>query len=123
MHWLYALIAAGSALFEPGAASTVHPPVLPLTVRNPYLSTWLGDARISPWNKWPMFWTGEEVSRPYADASTIADRECSKIGFGILASVPGTGDVYPLLGRPHDSLMLQEDERSVINASGSDFPH
>ena len=41
--------------------STLTPPVLPLIVRNPYLSTWLGDARSEPWRKWPMFWTGEEV--------------------------------------------------------------
>ena len=54
-------VAAGSALLSLATASTLTPPVLPLTVRNPYLSTWLGDARINPWNKWPMFWTGEEV--------------------------------------------------------------
>ena len=42
-------------------ASTLTPPVLPLIVRNPYLSTWLGDAREAPWSKWPMFWTGQEV--------------------------------------------------------------
>lgn len=41
--------------------STLTPPVLPLIVRNPYLSTWLGDARHEPWKKWPMFYTGEEV--------------------------------------------------------------
>lgn len=28
-----------------------------------------------------------------------------QIGFSVLASVPGTGKVYPLLGRPHDSLL------------------
>lgn len=33
-----------------------------------------------------MFWTGQEM------------------GLGVLASVPETGNVYPLLGRPHDSL-------------------
>jgi len=27
-----------------------------------------------------------------------------QIGFGILAGVPDTDTVYPLLGRPHDSL-------------------
>lgn len=42
-------------------SSTLTPPVLPLIVRNPYLSAWLGDARREPWTKWPMFWTGEEV--------------------------------------------------------------
>jgi hypothetical protein len=67
-------------------ASTLTPPVLPLIVRNPYLSTWLQNARAEPWSKWPMFWTGAEV------------------GFGVLASLPETGEVFPLLGRPHDSL-------------------
>ena len=61
MHWSIFAFAAGSALLELTAASKLTPPVLPLAVRNPYFSTWLGDARISPWNKWPMFWTGEEV--------------------------------------------------------------
>jgi hypothetical protein len=42
-------------------ASTLQPPVLPLIVRNPYLSTWLQNAREEPWSKWPMFWTGSEV--------------------------------------------------------------
>jgi hypothetical protein len=42
-------------------SSTLSPPVLPLIVRNPYLSAWLGDARSEPWRKWPMFYTGEEV--------------------------------------------------------------
>lgn len=63
MHWLLTTIAAGSALLSfPVGASKLTPPVVPLTVRNPYLSTWLGDARETPWNKWPMFWTGEEVN-------------------------------------------------------------
>lgn len=42
-------------------ASTLTPPVLPLTVRNPYFSTWLADAREPPWKKWPIFWTGQSV--------------------------------------------------------------
>lgn len=42
-------------------ASTLTPPVLPLIVRNPYLSTWLPNARDVPWKKWPMFYTGQEV--------------------------------------------------------------
>ncbi|KAI5369539.1 hypothetical protein Slin15195_G004150 [Septoria linicola] len=67
-------------------ASTLTPPVLPLIVRNPYLSTWLADARDEPWSKWPMFWTGQSI------------------GFSVLASVPDSSTVYPLLGRPHDSL-------------------
>lgn len=63
MLWLLAAAAAGSALFTPLAeASKLTPPVLPLVVRNPYLSTWLDDARGDPWDEWPMFWTGEHVS-------------------------------------------------------------
>jgi hypothetical protein len=41
--------------------STLTPPVLPLIVRNPYLSTWLANAREEPWSKWPIFWTGNSV--------------------------------------------------------------
>jgi len=67
-------------------ASTLTPPVLPLIVRNPYLSTWLGNAREPPWNAWPIFWTGQEL------------------GLSVLAAVPNSDTVYPLLGRPHDSL-------------------
>ncbi|EON63362.1 hypothetical protein W97_02589 [Coniosporium apollinis CBS 100218] len=80
-------ISAAPALFAAVAeASTLTPPVLPLIVRNPYLSTWLGNARDVPWSKWPMFYTGQEV------------------GFSILAHVPDSKTVYPLLGRPQDSL-------------------
>ena len=62
--------AAGSVLFGLSAeASRLTPPVLPLIVRNPYLSAWLGDARDSPWSKWPMFWTGEEVSALFLNDS------------------------------------------------------
>jgi len=43
-------------------ASTLQPPVLPLIVRNPYLSTWLPKARAEPWTDWPIFWTGQSVS-------------------------------------------------------------
>lgn len=42
-------------------ASTLTPPVLPLLVRNPYLSLWLGNARGEPWEEWPMFYTGARV--------------------------------------------------------------
>ncbi|KAK7749859.1 hypothetical protein SLS53_000440 [Cytospora paraplurivora] len=66
-------------------ASTLTPPVLPLIVRNPYLSTWV-QSRNAPWEQWPIFWTGHSV------------------GFSVIASVPDSGDVYPLLGRPQDSL-------------------
>ena len=73
MHWLLTAIAAGSALLGlPVGASKLTPPVVPLVVRNPYLSTWLGDARETPWNKWPMFWTGEQVrSINSAEPSTL----------------------------------------------------
>lgn len=56
-------IAAASALVVGVVdASTLTPPVVPLIVRNPYLSTWLGNARDVPWQKWPMFYTGQEVT-------------------------------------------------------------
>ncbi|GAB1315030.1 hypothetical protein MFIFM68171_05240 [Madurella fahalii] len=74
------------ALAALAGASTLTPNALPLIVRNPYLSTWLYHARDAPWENWPMFWTGAHV------------------GFSVMASVPGAGKVYPLLGRPHDSL-------------------
>jgi hypothetical protein len=54
-------ITAAALLASIAEASTLTPPVLPLIVRNPYLSTWLGNARDEPWQKWPMFWTGSEV--------------------------------------------------------------
>lgn len=52
---------AATLLASLAEASTLQPPVLPLIVRNPYLSTWLQNAREEPWSKWPMFWTGAEV--------------------------------------------------------------
>lgn len=62
MLWILSAVAAGSALLNsPAGASRLTPPVLPLVVRNPYLSTWLDHARGDPWNRWPMFWTGESV--------------------------------------------------------------
>ena len=67
-------------------ASTLNPPVVPLVVRNPYLSTWLADAREVPWAKWPIFWNGDHK------------------GLALMAQVPSQNAVYPLLGRPHDSL-------------------
>ncbi|EFX01409.1 glutaminase a [Grosmannia clavigera kw1407] len=78
------------------AASTLTPPVLPLIVRNPYLSTWLSSARKNPWEQWPIFWTGQSI------------------GFSVMASVPATNSVYPLLGRPHDSLS-REDKRFQVS--------
>ncbi|SLM41031.1 Domain of unknown function DUF1793 [Lasallia pustulata] len=78
---------ASALLSSTCEASRLTPPVLPLIVRNPYLSTWLSDAREPPWSRWPMFWTGQEV------------------GFSILAAVPEADFVYPLLGRAQDSLL------------------
>ncbi|PBP19274.1 DUF1793-domain-containing protein [Diplocarpon rosae] len=82
MRWTSYVLAAAAAV----KASTLTPPVLPLTVRNPYLSTWLGNARGQPWDRWPIFWTGQEV------------------GLSVLAAVAKADTVYPLLGRPQDSL-------------------
>lgn len=59
--FLAAAVAAGALFGLSIDASTLNPPVLPLIVRNPYLSTWLQDARGAPWERWPMFWTGQEV--------------------------------------------------------------
>jgi hypothetical protein len=95
MRWAAYFAAAAAAAATVVEASTLTPPVLPLIVRNPYLSTWLGNARDVPWSRNPMFWTGQEV------------------GFSVLASVPKSDTVYPLLGRPQDSLPT-EGERCVI---------
>jgi hypothetical protein len=80
------LLVAGVLASVACASSVLQPPVLPLIVRSPYLSAWLPAARGAPWERWPYFYTGEEI------------------GFGILAAVPEEDVVYPLLGRPHDSL-------------------
>ncbi|KAL2390235.1 glutaminase [Blastomyces gilchristii SLH14081] len=93
MRWLLTPL-LGAAIFHSFlvAASRLTPPVLPLVVRNPYLSTWLANARDDPWAHWPMFYTGEHM------------------GLSLMASVPDTGYVYPLLGRPQDSLTPVTDE-------------
>ena len=62
MRALFPLQALAASLLSLTNASTLTPPVLPLVVRNPYLSTWLADAREVPWSKWPMFYTGQSVS-------------------------------------------------------------
>src|SRR5580700_8135982 len=78
------LVAFVVALTE---CSRLTPPVLPLLVRNPYLSIWLPNVRQNqPWAHWPMFWTGESI------------------GLSVLASLPASSTIYPLLGRPQDSL-------------------
>lgn len=89
--WSVFLLTTLSALVQ---SSRLTPPVLPLIVRNPYLSTWLANARDVPWEKWPMFWTGQEI------------------GFSVMASVSSAGErtSYPLLGRPHDSLRHKGDK-------------
>lgn len=56
-------------LTAPSDASSLTPPVLPLVVRNPYLSVWLANARQEPWQNWPIFWEGEEVHEPAPEAS------------------------------------------------------
>ncbi|ODA78533.1 hypothetical protein RJ55_05914 [Drechmeria coniospora] len=89
MVYLVLLIAATAVL-----ASTLKPPVLPLLVRNPYLSAWMSNARDPPWEHWPMFWTGQPL------------------GLSVMVFVPHTKTVYPLLGRPVDSLP-ELDELSV----------
>jgi hypothetical protein len=80
------LTAALGALAAVVDASTLTPPAVPLVVRNPYLSVWLTNARGNPWEHWPIFWTG------------------STWGFGIMASVPETNTIYPLLGCPQHFL-------------------
>ncbi|KAJ6258363.1 hypothetical protein Dda_6403 [Drechslerella dactyloides] len=88
------LLALLTALLPVGAlAATLTPATIPLFVRNPYLSTWLQNARSEPWTRWPIFWTGQEM------------------GFAVLFRVGG--NVYPLLGRPQDSLGGEDDGYSV----------
>ncbi|KAI1497132.1 hypothetical protein F5X99DRAFT_397933 [Biscogniauxia marginata] len=87
-----ALVALAAALVD---ASTLTPPVLPLIVRNPYLSIWFSHSRDAPYENWPMFWTGTTV------------------GFAVMASVPETKTVYPLLGRPQDFLKREESSYKI----------
>lgn len=61
MRWTTYLQAASAIAVTVIQASTLTPPVIPLIVRNPYLSAWLGHARENPWEHWPIFWTGQEV--------------------------------------------------------------
>lgn len=58
MKGLFLLL--GALLSTLSAASYIKPPVLPLFVRNPYLSLWY-NARLEPWETWPIFWHGQEV--------------------------------------------------------------
>ncbi|CAI6333139.1 unnamed protein product [Periconia digitata] len=86
---------AVAALLAVVDASALTPPVLPLIVRNPYLSAWLPGARQEPWKMWPRFWQGGDL------------------GFSILAQVPDTGEVFPLLGRPQDFLDKSDSAISI----------
>lgn len=54
-------LTALTILLAAADASYLRPPVLPLVVRNPYLSTWLANAREAPWSQWPMFYEGQHV--------------------------------------------------------------
>ncbi|KAH9861248.1 hypothetical protein IAQ61_010985 [Plenodomus lingam] len=91
-----AIVTAATLLANVAQTSSLIPPVLPLIVRNPYLSTWLQNAREEPWSKWPTFWTGSEV------------------GFSVLASLPDTNEIYPLLGRPQDSLQPESNDYAIV---------
>lgn len=94
----HALVAV-ALLLRPEAvqASILTPPVLPLAVRTPYLSTWLPNAREPPWHGWPMFYTGEAL------------------GLSIMVRTNKT--VYPLLGRPQDSLTSNSSSFTVKYAA------
>lgn len=59
--FMRATIAIAAGLLSFTYASTLTPPVLPLVVRNPYLSIWLSNARHEPWSTWPIFWHGQSV--------------------------------------------------------------
>ena len=87
-----------SSLLCTAQTSTLTPPVLPLAVRNPYLSLWV-NSRLQPFDTWPQFWTGQEI------------------GFGVLARVRGSSNgssnVYPLFGRPQDALDRNEASYDV----------
>lgn len=111
--FLGSAIAASIATVRFAAASSLTPPVLPLVVRNPYLSVWLANARDEPWLRWPMFYEGEEVLR-YNTALRSSEKfeltwKYLQIGLSVLLSVPESHEVYPLLGRPQDSLRSPED--------------
>ncbi|TGZ83980.1 DUF1793-domain-containing protein [Ascodesmis nigricans] len=80
LHLGISLLLVISPLFVCVFGSTLSPAVLPLAVRNPYLSLWLHSRDRNPWERWPMFWTG------------------STVVLGVMARVPGSKTAYPLLG-------------------------
>lgn len=98
MHFFFTFIASVALISSGCDASSLVPPVLPLAVRNPYLSLWLANARDPPWSTWPIFWTGQDM------------------GLGVLVKVAETGTVYPLLGRPHDPLLGELEEKGSEEA-------
>ena len=72
-----------------------------------------------------MFWTGERVCpqrlldrldsymvRGLMDS--ITNRMLLQIGFSIMVTVPGSDNVYPLLGRPQDSLSFDTHAECVL---------
>ncbi|RPA80187.1 DUF1793-domain-containing protein [Ascobolus immersus RN42] len=80
--------------------------VLPLAVRNPYLSLWQQNARLEPWLQWPIFWTG------------------SHVGMSAMAYSPSTRQVYPLFGRVQDALRNGKEggyNLQFANYTGSNF--
>jgi len=87
MTRLSLFVAASALLASIAEASTLTPPVLPLIVRNPYLSTWLGGARDEPWKNWPMFYTGQEV-RPLLARYVHAKTRAWSIGIETVAEYP-----------------------------------
>lgn len=68
------------------AYQQIQPPVLPLAVRNPYLSLWC-NARDVPWQNWPMFWSGDDI------------------GLAVMARLSESNTIYSLLGRPQDAFL------------------
>ncbi|RYP73329.1 hypothetical protein DL771_003758 [Monosporascus sp. 5C6A] len=72
-------------------ASTLTPSVLPLIVRNPYLSIWFNHARDYPWANWPMFWTGSTVG--FAVMAAVPDSNTSVPAGYLTAFVEGSHDV------------------------------
>lgn len=97
-----AYAAAAALLTGLVAASSLTPPVLPLTVRTPYMSTWLNDAREEPWSRWPMFWTGDEVC-------TLAIRRA--LGGAMPRSCSPHADILDSTHADHATLPNRSDSR------------
>lgn len=54
--------------------------------------------------------TSRRPTIPHSCWTALTTTGSLQIGFGVLAAVPRTGLVYPLLGRPHDSLLSRGDD-------------